>query len=501
MERARQAVFGRRGRRTPAAEEYEPLTGAEEGEEEEQEDAALQEPVPLVDSQDETPFSWIEYCIFGFLGVAMLWAWNMFLAAAPYFSARFASNAWIRTNFQSGILTVSTVTNLGVLVTLSNMQQSASYPLRIKLALLINSVTFALLTGSTALFLDASPAAYFAFLLGMVALSSWAMGLIQNGAFAFAASCGRPEYMQALMAGQGVAGVLPAVAQVTTVLLFPPHEPPPASSAAASASRDEPQQPGRRGETSAFLYFLAAVAISIAALAALVPLLRRHNRRVEARATDRTAASASTITTSISIEHAERAGRKAATTTTTTTTTSLWTLSHKLRWLAAGVATTFAVTMFFPVFTAKILSVHQGQGDGDGALSALFRPAAFIPLGFLFWNLGDLAGRVATMRPSPLQDRPPVLFLLAVARAALVPLYLLCNIRGRGAVVSSDLFYLFVVQLVFGLTNGWLGSSLMMASGRVVDEAERETAGALMGLFLVIGLTVGSLLSFTASGI
>jgi equilibrative nucleoside transporter 1/2/3 len=397
----------------------------------------------------------------------------MFLAAAPYFSSRLAASPSLQKTFQSGILTVSTITNLSVLLILSNIQYSASYPFRINLALVINSFVFALLTCSTTVFLDASPALYLAFLLATVGLSSWATALIQNGAFAFAASFGRPEYMQALMAGQGVAGVLPAVAQVTTVLLFP------SAGGGSTDNNNNNKTAERQGESSAFFYFLAAVVISILALVALIPLVRRHNRRVEGKMVQHMAESMN------SIEEAERAARKV---------TSLWTLFRKLRWLSIGVAVTFAVTMFFPVFTVKIHSVREDAG-------AIFRPTAFVPLGFVFWNLGDLGGRVATMLPFSLKHRPFVLFLCSVARVALLPLYLLCNIDGRGAVVPSDFFYLFVVQLLFGLTNGWLGSSFMMASGDWVDEGEREATGGFMGLCLVIGLTTGSLLSFTISDI
>ncbi|KND94790.1 Nucleoside transporter FUN26 [Tolypocladium ophioglossoides CBS 100239] len=384
----------------------------------------------------------------------------MFLAAAPYFASRLAGDAWATANFQSAILTVSTLTNLGTILVLTNVQRAASYPFRINLALLIHSLVFALLTSSTAVFLGAGPRAYLAFLLAMVAWAAYATGLLQNGAFAFAASFGRPEYMQALMAGQGVAGVLPAVAQVVTVLLFPPEQ---EFSPSDGSSRE--------GESSAFLYFLAAVVISVTALIALIPLVRRHQRIVESRMA--------------SIEDAERAARKV---------TSLWHLFRKLRWLALGVALTFAVTMFFPVFTAKIRSVREDSG-------LLFRPAAFIPLAFFFWSLGDLGGRMATMLPFSLKHRPLVLFLLAAARIAHIPLYFLCNIGGRGAIVPSDFFYLFIIQVLFGLTNGWLGSSFMMASGEWVDEGEREATGGFMGLFLVIGLTTGSMLSFTVSGI
>lgn len=393
---------------------------------------------------------------------------NMFLAAAPYFSVRFAGDAWIQANFQSAIITVSTVTNLAAALILSNIQYSASYPFRINLALTINIVTFSLLTVATVAFLDASPGAYFAFMLVMVAGTAWATGLIQNGAFAFAASFGRPEYMQALMAGQGIAGVLPPVAQVITVLAFPPDT-------ETSTFGDSPSN----GQSSAFVYFLTAVVVSVVALVAFVPLVRRHNHIIENRMVEQMAESMT------SVENAERAARKVI---------SLWRLFKKLHWLAAGVALVFTETMFMPVFTAKILSV---RGEDAGAL---FRAAAFIPLSFFFWNLGDLAGRVATIVPFSLSHRPAALFTLSVARAGFLPLYILCNIGGRGAIVSSDFFYLFIVQLLFGVTNGWLGSSCMMASGEWVDEGEREAAGAFMGLCLVAGLACGSLLSFTVSG-
>jgi equilibrative nucleoside transporter 1/2/3 len=75
-------------------------------------------------------------------------------------------------------------------------------------------------------------------------------------------------------------------------------------------------------------------------------------------------------------------------------------------------------------------------------------------------------------------------------------MYFLCNIKGKGASVSSDFFYLVIVQFLFGLSNGYLGSSCMMGSGDWVAPDEREAAGGFMGLMLVAGLTVGSLLSF-----
>lgn len=397
----------------------------------------------------------------------------MFLAAAPYFQLRFQDDDWILDNFQSAIISVSTLGNLGSMVVLTNIQSTASYPFRINLALYINVVIFGFLTASTTTFLDTSSSTYLGFVLAMVALTAWAAGLIQNGAFAFAASFGRPEYMQAIMAGQGVAGVLPSLVQVISVLVAPPAN-------TTSGTREE-TSPGNG--KAAFIYFLTAVIVSIVALVAFIPLVNRHNRIVENRMMEHMATSVTSIE---SAERAERAARKVV---------SMPKLFKKLHWLAGGVFMCFAVAMFFPVFTPKILSVTPPD-----EASLLLQPAAFIPLGFFFWNLGDLGGRASSLF-LPLRDRPALLFVVSIARLLFLPLYALCNLHGKGAVINSDVFYLLLVQFPFGFTTGWLGSNCMMAAGEWVEEGEREASGGFMGLSLVAGLAFGSLLSFTAAGI
>ncbi len=407
---------------------------------------------------------------------------NMFLAAAPYFQKRFAEDQWILEHFQSAIISVSTCTNLLAMLVLTNIQYTANYPLRINAALVLSFVVFNLLTGSTSFFLDVSPGAYLAFLLVMVSLSAYACWLLQNGAFAFAASFGRPEYTQAIMAGQGVAGVLPPLTEVLTVLIVSPADDVPSPSPQAPGKVvPSPPSPTREIGGAAFLYFFTAVLVSVAAFAAFQPLVRRHTRLVENRMVETMAESMT------SVEEAERAARKVVT---------LQTLFRKLHWPALAVFMCYLVSMFFPVFTAKIVSVTPPERAGR-----LLSPAAFIPLAFFFWNLGDLLGKLSTILPFTLSHRPALLFAVSIARWLFLPLYLLCNVGGGGAVVNSDFFYLILVQLPFGLTNGWLGSSSMMAAGEWVDEGEREVAGGFMGLCLVAGLTAGSLLSFTAGGI
>ncbi|KAA8572069.1 hypothetical protein EYC84_001994 [Monilinia fructicola] len=446
--------------------EYEPISSSSSIHED-----GIRRPVLVLPDQVEgEPFSWFEYGIFMLIGVAMLWAWNMFLAAAPYFQSRFQDNESILQHFQSAITSVGTVTNLGSMLLLSRLQSNASYPKRIIASLILNTVVFTLLAISTSYFRNVSSSGYLAFTLIMVFSTSCATGLLQNGAFAFASSFGRPEYIQAIMTGQAIAGVLPSAAQIATVLAVPPPD--------RWADIDAEVADLKENTTSAFVYFLTATAISVLTLVFVFPLLRKHNRILESRA----ASSAG------SEDGVEENGKHEI--------VGMVRLFKKLHWLAGGVFMCFVVTMFFPVFTSKVVSVVPA----DNA-PRILQPEAFIPLGFLVWNIGDLCGRLLPLLPFNTKARPIPLFVFSILRIAFVPLYLLCNIEGKGAKVNSDVFYLLVVQGGFGLSNGWLGSSCMMAATEYVDEEEREASGSFMMTNLVGGLMIGSLLSFAAASI
>ncbi|OBT93835.1 hypothetical protein VE01_08489 [Pseudogymnoascus verrucosus] len=433
-------------------DEYEQLVGRED-EEGGADDITLQEALAL----EEKPFSWVEYTVFLILGVAMLWAWNMFLAAATYFATRFQGSPWILVNYQSSILTVATTANLASMFLLTNLQAGASYPRRIILALIIDIVVFTILALSTIFFVTVSPGVYFAFVLATVLATSTATGLLQNGALAFVATFAHPSYMQAIMTGQAVAGVLPSIAQIVSVLAVP-EEP-------SSTDNTPPAvPPPQTSSTSAFLYFLTATFVAVITLLAFTPLARRHTP---------------TPTSPTPAAPARKV-------------MSMPALYRQLPFYSASIFLCFTLTMFFPVYTAQIISVHPAPTP------RYLHAPIFIPLAFLIWNTGDLLGRLSTLFTSSLPHRPRSLFAVSLARAAFLPLYALSNVSGRGAWVQSDLFYLLIVQLGFGLTNGWLASSAMMGATGAVEEEEREAAGAFMGFNLVAGLTAGSLLSFAA---
>ncbi|PGH31129.1 solute carrier family 29 (equilibrative nucleoside transporter), member 1/2/3 [[Emmonsia] crescens] len=423
-----------------------------------------------------SPFSWLEYSILFWMGVNMLWAWNMFLAAAPYFQLRFTSNRWVMTNFQSCILSVSCVTNLSSVLILAKKQKNASYPRRITLSLILNIAVFTLLALSAILFRDVSIPIYFAFLLFMVFGASLATGFNQNGMFAYASGFGRAEYTQAIMAGQGVAGVLPCVVQIISVLAVPEQ------------SESVSDQVGQyKSSKSAFAFFITATLVSAIAFVAFLYLIRRQRK------------SSPLLKNPISIGPDDEEELE-STTIQPKKPVPLWTLFQKLRWMALAVYLCFAVTMAYPVFTNQIQSVRNTNPTtttGNQHIPRLFQPSIFIPLGLLFWNSGDLVGRLIVLIPQiNLTHRPILLFLLSIARLVFIPLYMLCNINGRGAWINSDVFYLVIVQFLFGMSNGYIGGACMMGAAEWVAVEEREAAGGFMSFMLVAGLTSGSLLSF-----
>jgi equilibrative nucleoside transporter 1/2/3 len=261
------------------------------------------------------------------------------------------------------------------------------------------------------------------------------------------------------LSGQGIAGVLPAIAQIVSVLAIPQR------------SND---QTGTASPKAALAYFFTATFVSGICFCLFLVFLVRHGIGLTTHAKP-------LFEGHYDSEEEEETRQKKA--------VSLFVLLRKLKYLSFAIWLDFCVTMVFPVFTEAIVSVRT---ENTGRM---FQPDVFIPIAFLLWNMGDLLGRILCGWPRLTTTNPMVLVVLAIARVLFIPLYFMCNIRGQGADIESDSFY-WLVQLVFGFTNGWIGSNCMMAAPSFVDENEMEASGSFMGLCLVVGLACGSVLSF-----
>lgn len=395
----------------------------------------------------------------------------MFLAAGVYFQQRFSSNDWTESNFQSSILTVYCLTNFAGSYLLARLQDRDAYSRRIYLSLILNLAVFTLLSFSTVLFTDVSAVTYFVFVMLMCFSTGTATALVQNGLFSYIGGFHQPRYIQGIMTGHSVAGVLPCIVQIISVLTL--H--------AGDGDGDDADGAPQLGQSpqSAFTFFITATVVSAIALV----LFHHLHRKAEALS----------LRKEIEIEIEDAAGADL------TEKVPLKVLFHKLKWLSLAVALDFAITMFLPIYTNVIQSVHShdDNNNNNNNLPPYLRQAAFVPLALLFWNGGDLLGRVFPVYPRlNIGDRPFTLFLASVARVLFIPIYISCNIRNRGAWISSDIFYLVIVQFLFGLSNGYIAGSTMMAANDWVEPHEREAAGGFMSMMLVAGLTAGSVFTF-----
>lgn len=142
---------------------------------------------------------------------------------------------------------------------------------------------------------------------------------------------------------------------------------------------------------------------------------------------------------------------------------------------------TFFVTLVFPVFASSVTSPKVAS-------------KTFIPLAFFVWNSGDLLGRLL-LNYHPLLPRDTRhMVAYSILRILFVPLFLFCNVKGRGG--WPDGVYL-LLQLVFGITNGHLFGAAYMQVGEVLStDGEKQAAASYTALVINISLLAGSVSSY-----
>jgi len=151
----------------------------------------------------------------------------------------------------------------------------------------------------------------------------------------------------------------------------------------------------------------------------------------------------------------------------------------------------FVFTATFFVFPGEVVAVKYAGTVGLNGLSK----AGWWPVILLTaFQIGDTTGRSlpAVFTCLTRQLVPWASF----ARLVFIPLWI---VAARGiAVVSSDPWTL-VLMLIFALTNGYVSTLSFAYAPRLVEPADREKVGFLMGLVLQVGIACGSALSLALS--
>lgn len=414
----------------------------------------------------------IKYTTFMLSGVASLWPWNCFLSASDYFQDRFSSHPKLSDNYSSTMMTVSTITSTLFNYYLSKNQKNVNYTKILKRGNYLQMFIFLILTISV-LFPKEWTVFYFIFVMTNVLLTSIGSCLTQVGMMALVNIQGS-LYANATVVGNAIAGVLPSIAMIIAVISNPLID--------LNAQNIENQNIKIDRSKDAIIYFITSVLMVILAQYSIfiMEYYEKHIYLPTIFEEEEQEEQLNEETENIADEILEeRIGEVSEAKSKFIGFKQLW---SKLKYVESTIILTFSLTLIFPVFASTVESTTISK-------------KLFIPLAFLIWNIGDLAGRVICAYPLFLIKRERILISYSITRVIFLPLFLTCNIKNRGSNIN-DYGYM-LIQFLFGLTNGQLFSSSYMRVGELLNTEDEKRAAAAFTAFLInISLLIGSLSSF-----
>ena len=164
---------------------------------------------------------------------------------------------------------------------------------------------------------------------------------------------------------------------------------------------------------------------------------------------------------------------------------------------ATCIVLTFGVTLsIFPSWVSMLKSSHECENrfrlDND----------LYVPFIFVFFNVGDLLGRLIAARipVHRVRNMSRVLVVGALLRTVFFPAFLMCTSTlgdNSSFVVQNDFFSL-LVQLLFAVSNGVLVSTAFVLSSQLAgnNQTLQERASEIMTFSISFGLLGGSFLAF-----
>ncbi|KAI8875598.1 hypothetical protein K501DRAFT_233441 [Backusella circina FSU 941] len=435
---------------------------------EEERQILLQEQRVITEDHDKYK---IVYGIYFLYGVAMLLPWNVFITASEFFANRYAGTIYEET-FQNYFSTYSTAANLLIFVLILWLQNRSTLKLNATIPIIINTLVFGIMAITVKT--DMKGEEYFYLSLFFITLTGGVTSVFQSSVFSEASQL-PPIYLQAVLSGQGIAGVIVAVSSILSAL-----------SVKTNVIVD-----GTSVDSSAFSYFLTAFGITLASL------LSRSYITTNSFYRSQMLQSSEILVDDVEEESIEEAP------------VTVMQVVRKSYGLVLSLGYIFVITlMLFPSITALIKSVRRHDPipsirDNDDIFSRFFDDDIFVAFHFLLFNVGDWVGRIMPIWKIFVTYKVNYLVFLSAIRTAFIPLFLLCNVvvsnaRHIPVLIASDFWYM-VIVLVFAVTNGWICSLAMMAAPQlpaIKGNREKAMVGSVMSFSLVFGLAVGGGVSF-----
>ncbi|KAJ1920351.1 hypothetical protein H4219_001326 [Mycoemilia scoparia] len=453
----------------------------------------------------EEPVNMVVYWCCILLGISMLLPWNAFITAYDFFYIKFKGSRY-QSNFTNYFSLCYTLFTLAFNTYVAFTLRKETLSRRIILGLGLCVATFSVATIFPALEgLGGTNAFYFSILMLIVA--ALATGLAQTSLCAYCSPL-PPIYMQGLMSGQAVAGVLASTAQLVTAYITNMYATDGDIYSTPSALHIATTRPP--AVNRAILYFAFVTLTSIIGLASFF-VLRRHPLYHQYASRPQEQPSSAQIS-----------GGPNQPDNTTIEPIPFNTLKSTIvliRPYVHSMALVFTVTLsLYPTITTLVKSSFSEER------SAKSHPVPFLnECHFIFYNLGDLAGRQLSSKPRVFRyfENQARIKKAVYLRWLFVPIILSCNVVYSGnsrsplfpTWIRVDGLFLIIV-LLLGLTNGLFCSLIMMhgpksiiaspppgsntdnGGGNGLENSSVESAGGALALFLTIGLALGSIASF-----
>jgi equilibrative nucleoside transporter 1/2/3 len=414
----------------------------------------------------------IAYVVFFALGAGLLLPWNAFISAVDYFQVLYPGGHTDRV-FAVGYMLPCFLT----LIYLTFYCRLLPASSRINGGLALFLLAIVLMPIMDELFINKSSSrgsqvTHF-LTIGAIVLTGIADAIVQ-GSLVGAAGELPERYMQALMAGTAGSGVLASILRVITKASLP--------------------QTVQGLRLSANVYFsVSAIFIGICIisynLVYKLPIMVHYNKlKLNAmelflqNGDDQEQAAAAEEDSKVGISdelQPEIANDQIVSLKKVAEPVSYRHVWSQIHWLASSIVVIYVVTLsIFPGYiTEDVHSVRLGD----------WYPVLLI----LSYNIFDLVGK--TLTAIYMIESQNTMVIGCFARLLFFPLFYLVL---YGPEILRTEVPVFILTCLLGGTNGYFTSVLMIVAPKNVSMLEAETAGIVMVLFLVLGLLLGSLVSW-----
>ncbi|XP_031561564.1 equilibrative nucleoside transporter 1-like isoform X2 [Actinia tenebrosa] len=438
----------------------------------------------------------IVYWIMVLQGVGTLLPWNMFITAHAYFQEKLEKNKSLKHDFENYFAVAAMVPNVLMFLLNTLFKHKVRLQVRMLTSLITMTALFVLTTALVKVDTFSWTNNFFYITIVTVIVVNMMSAVFQGGLFGLTGMMPF-KYTGAVMTGQGIGGTFAALANIAALF------------------------GGKDAISSGFGYFFSAVVVLFICLISyiLLPQLEfaryymekpEEQTEIDARNIQEQSKRLanwkldtekgrfqSTLSldakTLINVESTD--GKEVH--IRTSQRPPFLKIFKQIAPLGLSVAFVFFVTLAsFPGLTSRIKSKSTAKNE--------WTEKYFIPVScFLLFNVGDFIGRIiASIFQLPRGSK--LLPILCFVRVVFIPLFFFCNAQPRGEnvpVLFNDDTYFIVFMLLFGISNGYLGSLCMMYGPGLVEKKDSETAGTMMAFLLIVGLGLGAAFSFVVSAL